>query len=69
MLLLLAISWLLIGIGAARIGTRLYPDILGWFGLGLFGIAGAVAGGMMAMGVSDAFSPTCLAASSARSPA
>ncbi|HVL05842.1 MAG TPA: hypothetical protein VM388_07630 [Acidimicrobiales bacterium] len=57
MLVLLIVSWLLIGIGAAWIGKVLSSDILGWLGFGLFGIAGAIAGGMLAMGVSDAFFP------------
>ena len=57
MLVLLVVSWLLIGIGAAWIGKMLSSEILGWLGLGLFGIAGAVAGGMVAMGVSEAFFP------------
>ncbi len=57
MLVLLVVAWLLIGIGAAWIGKVLISDTLGWFGWGLFGIAGAVAGGMVAMGVSAAFFP------------
>jgi hypothetical protein len=60
MLVLLVVSWLLIGIGAAWIGRMLYADILGWFGLGLFGIAGAVAGGLAALSASDAVFPGVL---------
>lgn len=56
MLVLLVVSWLLIGIGAAWIGKALSSDVLGWGGLGVFGIAGAVAGGVLALSVSDAFS-------------
>ena len=57
MLVLLVVSWLLIGIGAAWIGKMLYSDILGWVGLGLFGMAGAVAGGLVALSASDAIVP------------
>ena len=46
-------SWLLIGIGAAWLGKTLSSDRLGWLGFGVLGIAGAVAGGVAALGVSD----------------
>ena len=57
MLVLLVVAWLLIGGGAAWIGKMRSSDILGWLGLALFGIVGAVAGGVVAMGVSEAFFP------------
>ena len=55
MLVLSLASWLLIGIGAAWLGKTLSSDHLGWLGFGLLGIAGAVAGGVAALGASDEF--------------
>jgi len=55
MLVLLLVSWLLIGIAAAWVGRSLASDAFGWLGTGLFGIAGAIAGGVVALSVSDAF--------------
>ena len=55
MLVLSLVSWLLIGIAAAWVGKRLGSDALGWLGTALFGVAGAIAGGLVALSVSDAF--------------
>ena len=55
MLVLSLVSWLLLGVAAAMIGKALAADHLGWFGLGAFGILGAVAGGIVGLGISDTF--------------
>lgn len=44
MLVLLVVSWLLIGVGAAWIGKVLSSDLPGWFGLALFGSPGRLLG-------------------------
>ena len=53
MLVLSLASWLLIGIGAAWLGKTLSSGRIGWLSFGLFGVAGAIAGGVAALGVSD----------------
>lgn len=49
------VSWVLIGIAVALVGKRLGSDALGWLGTALFGIGGAIAGGVVALSASDAF--------------
>ena len=55
MLVISLVVWLLIGIGAAWIGKSLASESLGWLGLGVFGIGGAIAGGIVGLSVSNAF--------------
>jgi uncharacterized membrane protein YeaQ/YmgE (transglycosylase-associated protein family) len=55
MLVLSLVSWLLIGIAAAWLGKTLASDRFGWFGLGVFGILGAITGGLAMLWASDAW--------------
>lgn len=55
MLVLLGVSWLLIGIVAAWLATVLSSDVGRRLGLALAGIAGAAAGGVLALSASGAF--------------
>ena len=60
MLVLALASWLLVGVAAAWLGKTLSSDRLGWLGFGLFGIGGAIAGGVAALGVADAASASVI---------